>query len=177
MCCCGTCCRTLFCFSSPPYFSRPPWYSEAMSLDSSRKSTFHSCEVTMCGGVCTVVSMKLSRKPRLQMRFDLRQFWQFGRPSSHLRWRSLQVRHPVRTRFGLFAAADGSGAALPLASGTVMKPNWPCRPSYEDKDVLMLQSINIWRYCCSCCCLLFRFNNSEFPVPDAVLWVMQSRVD
>jgi len=64
----------------------------------------HSLVGGTTGGAFTVVSMKLSLIPRLHTLLDLRQFWQLGSPSSHLRWRSRQVRQPVRTRLGLFAA-------------------------------------------------------------------------
>ena len=115
--------------SFAPYFSRPPTYSEAMSRDSSMKSTFHSRVGAFCGGPWQLVSMKLRRRPRLHWRFDLRQFWQMGAPSSHLRWRSRHVKHPVRTRFGLdttAAAASGTGTS-PLPVGAVMGVEWSYR--------------------------------------------------
>lgn len=86
------------------YLCVPPVYPSAISLDSSKNSTFHSglpYSVTMLGGRSHQVSMKFSLMPLLHSRLLLRQFWQLGHASSHLRWRSLQVRHPVRTRFGL----------------------------------------------------------------------------
>jgi hypothetical protein len=115
--------------SFAPYFSRPPTYSEAMSRDSSIKSIFHSRVGAFCGGPWQFVSMKLRRRPRLHWRFDLRQFWQMGAPSSHLRWRSRHVKHPVRTRFGLettAAAASGKGTS-PLPVGAVIEVVYPCR--------------------------------------------------
>ena len=64
-----------------------------------------------------MISMKFSRTPRLHFRFDFLQLWQLGMPSSHLRWRSLHVRHPVRTCFGLLAIAEaGSSASAAPAS-------------------------------------------------------------
>jgi hypothetical protein len=56
--------------------------------------------------------MKLSRMPRLHSRLLLRQLLHSGWPSSHLRWRSRQVKHPVRTRFDLPAAGLAVGAGL-----------------------------------------------------------------
>lgn len=53
--------------------------------------------------------MKLSLTPRLQTRLDFRQFRQSGIASSHFRCLSRHVRHPVRTRLGLFAAWIASG--------------------------------------------------------------------
>lgn len=63
-----------------------------------------------------VVSMKFSRIPRSHARLDFRQFWQMGVPSSHLRCRDLQVKHPVRTRFGFAAAAAAAAAVVAAAS-------------------------------------------------------------
>lgn len=60
--------------------------------------------------------MKFNRTPLLHTRLDFRQFWQFGRPSSHFKWRSLQVKHPVRTRFGLLAAAVAEVASAASAA-------------------------------------------------------------
>lgn len=48
-----------------------------------------------------VVSRKLSFLPQLHSRWDLRQLLQVGLVSSHLRWRSLHVRQPVRVLLGL----------------------------------------------------------------------------
>ena len=62
------------------------------------------------GGVRTVVSMKFSRTPLLHGRLDFLQFKQSGKPSSHFKWRSLHVKQPVRTRFGLAAAAAAIAA-------------------------------------------------------------------
>ncbi len=72
---------------------------------------FQSAVGGIIGGFLTVVSIKFRRTPLLQTRLDFRQFWQFGRPSSHFKWRSLQVKQPVRTRFGLLAAAAATSAA------------------------------------------------------------------
>jgi hypothetical protein len=72
---------------------------------------FQSAVGGIIGGFLTVVSIKFRRTPLLQTRLDFRQFWQFGRPSSHFKWRSLQVKQPVRTRFGLLAAAAAPSAA------------------------------------------------------------------
>lgn len=118
----------------PVYLSMPPTYSEAISLDSSMNSTFQSCGAhrTMCGGNWHCISMKFKRKPRLHKRLDLRQFWQLGRPSSHFKWRSRHVKHPVRTRLGLLAAATCSGPVLPL--GTVMRPPWPPQRDHRDNS-------------------------------------------
>ncbi len=70
-----------------------------------------------------VVSMKFSRIPRSQARLDFRQFWQIGVPSSHLRCRDLQVKHPVRTRFGFAAAAAAAvAAASALSPGLLSDP-------------------------------------------------------
>lgn len=66
-----------------------------------------------------VVSMKFKRTPRLHSLFDFLQFWQSGTPSSHLRCRSLQVKQPVRTLFGLAAAA---AAAAATSAGTADGP-------------------------------------------------------
>ena len=55
-----------------------------------------------------VVSRKLSFLPQLQSLCDLEQLLQVGLVSSHLRWRSLQVKQPVRVRFGF-----PSGVASP----------------------------------------------------------------
>lgn len=120
--------------SFAPYFSRPPTYSDAISRDSSTKSTFHSRVGAFCGGPWQLVSMKLRRRPRLHWRLDLRQFWQMGAPSSHLRWRSRHVKHPVRTRFGLdTTAAPASGAGTsPLPVGAVMGP--------EGRSLLVLEA-------------------------------------
>lgn len=52
--------------------------------------------------------MKFNLTPRLHCLFDLRQFTQFGKPSSHFRCRSLQVKQPVRTLLGRDAAALAS---------------------------------------------------------------------
>lgn len=63
--------------------------------------------------------MKLSLTPLLHTLDDFWQFMQTGNASSHLRCRSRQVRHPVRTRLGLLAMAAGSISAddmLPLAA-------------------------------------------------------------
>lgn len=72
---------------------------------------FQSAVGGIIGGFLTVVSIKFRRTPLLQTRLDFRQFWQFGRPSSHFKWRSLQVKQPVRTRFGLLADAAASAAS------------------------------------------------------------------
>lgn len=48
--------------------------------------------------------MKLSRTPRLHNLSDFWQFRQRGTVSSHLRWRSRQVKQPVRTRRDLCGA-------------------------------------------------------------------------
>lgn len=58
------------------------------------------------------MSIKLSRIPRLHSRLLFRQLLHSGTPSSHLRWRSRQVKQPVRTRLdlpvaGLVEADDG----------------------------------------------------------------------
>lgn len=66
------------------------------------------------GGDWTWVSIKFNRTPRLHTLFDLRQFWQCGSPSSHFKCLSLHVRHPVRTLFGLFAAATADASAATL---------------------------------------------------------------
>lgn len=72
------------------------------------------------GGDCTVVSMKFNRTPLLHTLLDFLQFWQFGNPSSHLRCLSLQVKHPVRTRFGLFEAAELKTRDEPTSSVPVV---------------------------------------------------------
>jgi hypothetical protein len=59
--------------------------------------------------------MKFKRTPLLQFLLDFRQFWQIGRPSSHFKCRSLHVKQPVRTRFGLLAAWDSAEVAEPSA--------------------------------------------------------------
>src|SRR6187399_2108201 len=56
--------------------------------------------------------MKLRRRPRLQVRPLLQQFWHIGSFSSHLRWRSRHVRQPVRTRRDLVPGASAETAAL-----------------------------------------------------------------
>jgi hypothetical protein len=73
---------------------------------------FQSAVGGIIGGFLTVVSIKFRRTPLLQTRLDFRQFWQFGRPSSHFKWRSLHVKQPVRTRFGLLADAAASAASV-----------------------------------------------------------------
>ena len=67
-------------------------------------------------GDSTVVSMKFNRTPLLHTLLDFLQFWQCGNPSSHLRCLSLHVRHPVRTRFGLFEAAALNTSDEPRSS-------------------------------------------------------------
>jgi hypothetical protein len=61
------------------------------------------------------MSIKLRRIPRLHSRLLLRQLLQSGAPSSHLRWRSRQVKHPVRTRLDL--PARGLGETLDRVAG------------------------------------------------------------
>jgi hypothetical protein len=61
--------------------------------------------------------MKLSRTPRLQSRLLLRQFLQSGRASSHFKWRSRQVKHPVRTRLGLEGVVAGAAGVVVDFSG------------------------------------------------------------
>ena len=63
----------------------------------------------------TVVSMKFKRTPLLHTRLDFWQLLQFGIPSSHFKCRSLQVRQPVRTRFGLLAAAVSAAPGRSVA--------------------------------------------------------------
>ena len=63
---------------------------------------------------------KFRRMPRLHTLLDLRQFWQWGRASSHLRWRSLQVKQPVRTRLGLLACGGSTGGAAWAESASLM---------------------------------------------------------
>jgi len=63
--------------------------------------------------------MKLSLTPLLHTLDDFWQFMQTGSASSHLRCRSRQVKHPVRTRLGLIAIPADSRSAddmLPLAT-------------------------------------------------------------
>lgn len=62
-------------------------------------------------GFLTWVSIKLRRTPRLHSLLLFRQLLQSGKPSSHLRWRSRHVKHPVRTRRDFPAAAPAGGAA------------------------------------------------------------------
>ena len=62
--------------------------------------------------------MKLRRMPRLHSRLLLRQLLQSGTRSSHLRWRSRQVRHPVRTRLDL----PGTGLARVAGLGPELLP-------------------------------------------------------
>lgn len=45
-----------------------------------------------------------------------------GVPSSHLRWRDLQVKQPVRTRLGLAAAEAASATSPGLLSDPFMEP-------------------------------------------------------
>ena len=47
------------------------------------------------------MSRKLSFLPQLHSRWDLRQLLHVGLVSSHLRWRSLHVKQPVRVLLGL----------------------------------------------------------------------------
>ena len=101
-----------------PYRPSPPLYSDAISRDSSWKTTCHSSAGGMIGGSSTCVSMKFNRRPRLHSRFDFRQFTHMGSPSSHLRCLCLQVRHPVRTLFGLDTAVVSS-------ANIGMPPCWP----------------------------------------------------
>lgn len=63
-------------------------------------------------GSFTLIQWKFSFTPRLHALPDFVQFWQFGSPSSHFRWRSLHVKHPVLTLFGFFASRAVSAAAL-----------------------------------------------------------------
>ena len=60
--------------SVAPYLDKPPLYSEAISRDSSMKLTVQSWMGAMMGGDLTVVSIKLSLNPRLQVLFDFLQF-------------------------------------------------------------------------------------------------------
>jgi hypothetical protein len=73
---------------------------------------FQSLVRGMMGGSSVRVSMKFKRTPYTQIRLALEQFWQMGNPSSHFKWRCLQVRHPVLTRFGLLAAMGSDGSVL-----------------------------------------------------------------
>ncbi len=100
------------------YRFKPPLYSEAISRDSSRKLTLYSWVGGVMGGVLTWVSMKFNLTPRLHCLFDFRQLTQSGRPSSHFKCRSLQVRQPVRTLFGRDAATLVSTGAV-VATGSV----------------------------------------------------------
>lgn len=98
------------------YRLKPPRYSDAISRDSSWNITSQASVGGVIGGSFIVVSIKFRRTPRLQSRFDFLQFWQSGTPSSHFKCRSRQVKHPVRTRFGLAAA---TAAAAATSAGTV----------------------------------------------------------
>ena len=101
----------------------PPTYSDAVLRDSSLNSTAQlSVGGMRWGGAFTWVSIQLMRIPRRHSRLDLRQFWQLGAPSSHLRWRSLQVRQPVRVLVDLvdlvaFWAGGRVSSAWLVASG------------------------------------------------------------
>lgn len=77
------------------------------------------------GALGVVVSIKFSRIPRSHSRFDFRQFWQIGVPSSHFRWRDLQVRHPVRTRLGFALVVAASLPAPVLLSDPFMEVGLP----------------------------------------------------
>lgn len=63
--------------------------------------------------------MKFNRTPRLHVLLLLRQLLQCGIASSHLRWRSRHVKHPVRTLFGLLA----DPSPLPLPSPSAVMPS------------------------------------------------------
>ena len=114
--------------SSAAYRAEPPWYSDAIARDSSSKATFHGYEMGKNGGSLTCVSMKLSRTPRLHILLDFRQFTHSGRPSSHFKCRSLQVKHPVRTLLGLassvaaidFVRRDVPAPPITLAAGAAV---------------------------------------------------------
>ena len=86
--------------------------------------------------------MKFSRTPRLHGRFDFLQFRQSGRPSSHFRWRSRHVKQPVRTRFGLAAAAAAIAVVSVVAAASLEPMAYflitPCALSYN------WGSVNLW---------------------------------
>jgi len=71
----------------------------------------HSTVGGMYGGSFTWTSIKFSRTPRLHSRLLFLQFMQSGAASSHFKWRSRHVKHPVLTRFDL-DGADVGGALL-----------------------------------------------------------------
>lgn len=80
---------------------------------------FQSTRGNKYGGCSTFKSIKLSLTPRSHFRLLFWQFMHTGMASSHLRWRFLQVKHPVLTRFGLAIAgeaidAPGSADSLSL---------------------------------------------------------------
>jgi hypothetical protein len=80
-----------------------------------RNTPDHSAVKARRGGSFTWISRKFSRIPRLHSRLLFRQLLQSGTPSSHLRWRSRQVKHPVRTRLDLpTTGLAGRACLLPL---------------------------------------------------------------
>jgi len=91
-------------------------------------------------GFLTCVSIKLRRTPRLQSLLLFRQLLQSGKPSSHLRWRSRHVKHPVRTRRDFPAATPAGGAAvlvLPWPSPDCGRSGTdPARTNFISMDVV-----------------------------------------
>lgn len=114
--------------SSALYFDSPPMYSLAMSLDSSRNSTFQlwvPCIEISRGGRSTHVSMKLRRTPLLHVRLLFLQLLQCGMPSSHFRCRSRHVRHPVRTLLGLFGPSPSFSPSPALIESCLLSALGP----------------------------------------------------
>lgn len=62
--------------------------------------------------VSQVCSRKLSRTPRLHLRFDFLQLKQFGRASSHFRCLSRHVKQPVLTRLGFGGVVSCAATVL-----------------------------------------------------------------
>lgn len=150
------------CFSTTNglYLCSPPRYSLAISLDSSRKSTFQSAVPhadNNVGGVASQVSMKLRRTPLLHCRLLFLQLLQCGMASSHLRWRSRHVKQPVRTRLGLLAAPSSFSCPSPLPTSpfTLTFPSrGPTRLTFLLGLVLVEGGVDLggtcaddWSYC------------------------------
>lgn len=137
------------------YLFNPPLYSDAMCSDSSRKLTIrerqssahpdeiaaqsksekvtstnvpdHSLDLESLAGTCTTMSRKLTLSPQRQRRLPRRQCAQMGVASSHLRCRSRQVKHPVRTRFPFATFVMIVSGPVRFQSGPGMGVSGRCR--------------------------------------------------
>jgi len=87
----------------------------------------HSLDLESLAGTCTTMSRKLTLSPQRHRRLPRRQCAQMGVASSHLRCRSRQVKHPVRTRFPFATFVMIVSGPVRFQSGPGMGVSGRCR--------------------------------------------------